>query len=140
MLNTQIYRNDHVALGAMIADFESRLVISKLQADPAECRKLLSNLIGKLRIHISSEDQLLYPQAASSSNPAIRALAQRFQSEMGPLAIQLKQYSERWLLPRDIAARPTDFMNESNGIVRALKERIRRENNEFYSMLEKSAQ
>lgn len=139
MSSTKTYRDDHAALGVMIKDFEAMLDAARLQTQAADCRKLLSSLVGKLRIHLSSEDQLLYPRAAQSSDQSIRQLAERFQREMGPLAQSLKQYSDRWLVPKDIATRADEFVKESRGVVNALKERIRKENTEFYSALDKAA-
>jgi len=135
---TSIYRDEHAALGALIKEFEVLLEVNKVPAQAAECRKVLSNLAGKLRIHLATEDKLLYPRAAQSTDQSLRDLAARFQQDMGPLAQTFKAYSDRWLLPKDIASQAATFVTESRKVIQALTDRIRRENTEFYVALDKA--
>lgn len=137
MSATKTYRDDHAAIAALIKDFEATLDVAKLQTQAADCRKILSNLAGKLRIHLANEDRMLYPNAAKSQDAGVRALAERFQREMGPLATTFKTYSDRWLTPRDIASNATEFVAQSRTVMHALKERVRKENTEFYAALDK---
>lgn len=138
MSATKNYRDEHAAIAALIKDFEALLDVNKLQTQAQECRKILSGLGGKLRIHLANEDRLLYPNAAKSQDPAVRTMAERFQREMGPLATTFKSFSDRWLIPKDIAAKASEFITESRTVMAALKERVRRENTEFYAALDRA--
>ncbi|MFG6462053.1 hemerythrin domain-containing protein [Roseateles sp. DXS20W] len=138
MLKTARYREEHASLALLIKGFETTLDIALLGKDGAPARRALSELAGKLRLHLAGEDKLLYPQALGSADPAVRKLGEKYQSEMGDLAGAFKAYSDKWLLPKDIAREALSFANESRHIIKALNERIRRENTEFYAAIDKA--
>lgn len=136
---TKQYREEHAELAALAKAFEALLNPTRLQTEAAEARRALSTLSGKLRLHLANEDTLLYPAAAAHSNDAVRQLATRYQREMGPLAQAFKDYSNKWLLPKDIATQAPQFIAESKQVLKALNERIRKENTEFYAALDRAA-
>jgi hypothetical protein len=137
MLRTARYREEHAGLALLIRGFEATLDIALLGKDGAPARRALSELAGKLRLHLAGEDRLLYPQALGSADPATRKLGEKYQAEMGDLAGTFKACSEKWLLPKDIAREATTFASESRAIIRALNERIWRGNTEFYGAIDR---
>ena len=66
----------------LVQEITGQLVESKLAADATGVAKLLSTLVGKLKIHLSTEDNVLYPDLAKSADQNVKAIAEKFQKEM----------------------------------------------------------
>lgn len=113
------------------------LFAAKLAKDAAQARKLLSELSGKLIVHLAAEDMLLYPQLLECKDPAARTLASRFIAEMGSIAQVFKNYVVRWNATTDIQSNPQAFVAETRAIIKALDERIHKENTQLYPLADK---
>lgn len=94
-------------------------------------RRLSSTLIA----HLKAEDWVLYPPLLSSEDVAIAGTAKRFVDEMGGLAQAFTTYVEHWDALR-IESAWQDYRKETCGIIDALSNRIVRENQELYPLLE----
>jgi iron-sulfur cluster repair protein YtfE (RIC family) len=94
-------------------------------------RKLSSTLIA----HLKAEDWVLYPPLLSSADQQVATTARQFVDEMGGLAQAFSVYIERW----DALSIESDwprYQRETKGIIEALTNRIVRENQELYPLLE----
>lgn len=135
MSRTSRFREQHAEILRIAAELqgvsEQRL---RENADPA--RKILSNLLGKLNLHLAVEDRSVYPQLQSSPNPAVANMAKRFESEMGGIAAAVQVWGKRWSTSVAIQADPHRFVNESADIVTTLKKRMQRENLELYAAVD----
>lgn len=131
MAKTDIFRRQHETL----LDLATRLAAAST-SDPVAARSALSHLSGTLRVHLANEDRGLYPESAASSDPALRAVAERFQVEMGGVAELFTAYAGRWPSPAAIEAAPADFARETSQIVAALGDRIAREERDFYPLVD----
>jgi iron-sulfur cluster repair protein YtfE (RIC family) len=95
-------------------------------------RRLSSVLIA----HLKAEDWVLYPPLLSSADVRVAETARHFVDEMGGLAQAFTVYVERW----DALSIESDwsrYQRESHGIIEALTNRIIRENQELYPLLER---
>lgn len=108
------------------------------QPDPAALRKLLSNLAGKLQFHLAMEDQALYPRLQGASDPKVKAMANRFMTEMGGLGGAFAAYNTRWQVSA-IRADVASFAEETDAVFAALTQRIVRENRELYPLADAAA-
>ena len=109
-----------------------------LAADGAAARSCLARLMGKLTMHLSTEDKVLYPELAASKDAAVATLAKRFSTEMRSTAAVVTTYNNKWHTPTAIKADPKSFITESKQIIAALADRIKRENNELYAAADRS--
>jgi hypothetical protein len=134
MSRTHRYRHQHTEIMRLATQLGDHLVPSQLAADGAEARRILSELSGKLIVHLAAEDNLLYPQLLNSRDLAARKLARRFLNEMGPLADAFKDYAVRWGILKRIQSKPEQFAEETQAIIKTLSERILRENTELYPL------
>lgn len=101
------------------------------QPDPVALRKLLSNLAGKLSVHLAMEDQALYPRLLGATDPKMQSMARQFMTEMGGLGSAFTAYNGKWQVS-DIRADPAGFAEETRAVFAALTQRITRENRELY--------
>ncbi len=129
------YQRQHRELLTVVAELEPWLDVVRLQSGALPVRRLLATLTGKLTIHLQAEDAILYPTLATSSRVEVRETSERFAREMGGLAGAFQAYIAGWPRAEHIETEPERFVDETRVIVRALLERIAREEGELYPLL-----
>ncbi len=87
-----------------------------------------------LMVHLAKEDRHLYPQLQRCGEPRVQALATRFANEMGNLAEQYLAYTNEWTAQK-IAADQRGFSTATLSVMRALRQRILREERDLYPMI-----
>jgi len=102
-------------------------------AQAKEIRTGLSQLMGKLNVHLSGEDKVLYPKMKGSSNAEAVSAAGRFETEMGGIAAAAKAFSRKWQVPT-IQSVPEEFLAEIGDLVATLGARIEQENTVLYPL------
>jgi hemerythrin-like domain-containing protein len=139
MGRTEKFRQQHGEMVQIVKQISGYLTPEKAKPNAAEVSRLLSTLMGKLKVHLAMEDEGLYPSLGKSTDPNVRKLATQYQTEMGNLLPAVGNYAKKWSTPMQIEAAPSDFCKETKGLFEALAKRIERENNELYPMIEKVA-
>jgi hemerythrin-like domain-containing protein len=91
--------------------------------------KICGTLIG----HLKTEDWTIYPMLAAHPDAAVAAKARRFSDEMGGLASAFADYSRRWTT-LTIESNWSGFRSETAEIIKALRQRIEREEAELYPL------
>lgn len=137
MSHTDRYRQQHSEIMRLATDLGKKLVPSQLAVGASDARRLLSELSGKFIVHLAAEDMLLYPMMLKCKDASAQALAKRFAVDMQPMAQAFKDYAVRWNAAAEIQKNPEGFTNETRGIIKALSERIRKENTELYPLADK---
>ncbi len=137
MARTDRFRQQHNDLMALATQLQGLLNPTALAADATPARTVLSKLIGSLTMHIATEDKVLYPELAGHKDPTVAAIAKRFAVEMKSTAGAVVAYNGKWNTSTMIKADPTGFVRDSKGIITALADRIKRENNELYAAADK---
>ena len=133
MARTTRFREQHSDLLKVAAELDGLLVESQLAQDATNARRCLSGLLGKLVVHIGTEDKVLYPELRAHKDAAVATLATRFAKEMEGTANAVKAYSDKWPAPSAIRQNPKAFIADTKGVLRVLADRIRRENSELYA-------
>ncbi|KAA3614712.1 MAG: hemerythrin domain-containing protein [Calditrichaeota bacterium] len=137
MARTDNYRQQHNDLLEVATQISGKLNAQQLSEDASEVRRLLSTLLGKLRIHLATEDKALYPQLLSSTSDDAKHLAKRFIDEIGGIGEVVGQYSKKWSSPLHIQKDSAAFVSETKSLFGALANRIEKENNELYDYVDK---
>jgi hypothetical protein len=125
--------DDILALAKEITD-----AMQRAEPDVQSLRKQLSNLAGKVNLHLAMEDQALYPRLQERTGTPSAALASRFQKEMGGLAAVFTAYNAKWQAAAIRADLPA-FTNETRKVFGALAHRITRETTELYPLADQAA-
>ncbi|MBL7670954.1 MAG: hemerythrin domain-containing protein [Bdellovibrionaceae bacterium] len=139
MSKTEHFRADHKDMVGIVGEISKLLNEAGLGANPAPVTGLLGKLVGKLKIHLVTEDRSLYPQLLKSSDPKVKATAEKFQAEMGGIKTVVEAFATKWMDPREIKAHPAAFIKETKGLFDALAKRIEKEDNELYALADKAA-
>jgi iron-sulfur cluster repair protein YtfE (RIC family) len=90
-------------------------------------------LARQLMAHLALEDRILYPALQRADDARIRATAATLQTETGALAESFSRYMTAWSDDR-VAREWSDFCVETQAIIRALSERVDRENRALYPL------
>jgi len=137
MATTDNFRRQHAEIAELVQRFQPLLQPQAVAASAGAIRQKLSGIFGKLSLHLAMEDNALYPSCRKHANAAIRAVAERFAGEMGGLKPSIDAFSGKWTESR-IKADPSGFCAETTQLFGVLADRIRRENTEFYALLDKA--
>ena len=134
MANTTSFRDQHERALAVAGQISAQLNPSTLRADAGDVRRLLSQLVGSIKIHLAMEDQSLYPELAGCGDPKVSAVARRFQQEMGGIKGAFEAYVGKWPSAAAIQQNPEAFIADTKNILGALARRIEKENKELYPL------
>ena len=88
-----------------------------------------------LATHLAKEDKHVYPALKRHSKANLAALATAYESEMGDLDQQFRDYLAAWQV-NSILARWPEFRRETTDLIDKLKQRIEREESELYPLLD----
>lgn len=138
MSKTARFRDQHVEMVGVVKKLAGLLNADKLSKDASEARQLLSELAGKLKMHLAAEDNALYPQLLAHTDAKIKGLASQFQKEMGGIKDAFEGYIRKWSTPQTIQADAKTFVTETNGVFQVLAKRIEKEDNELYPLVDKT--
>jgi len=138
MLITDDYRKQHEEILELVTKLSGYLYEQKLKKEAQEARKILSKLSGALKVHLAMEDNSLYPRLLASKDEEIKKIARQFIEEIGGIAPVFNNYINKWPNPASIESNPSEFVNETNELFNALKNRIDRENNILYPLIDKT--
>jgi hemerythrin-like domain-containing protein len=134
-MNTDRYKKEHVVILTEVSELR-KLVESGISENADAIAKALVSMSAKVKLHLSAEDQFLYPALAGSVNPAVAKIGKRFQKEMGGIAAAYLEFIGKWNLASKVAANPEGFRADANNIFKALHQRIQSENQELYPLAE----
>lgn len=93
-------------------------------------------LARQLMAHLALEDRILYPALQRAGDDRTRTAAATLQAETGALAESFSRYMTAWSDDR-VAREWADFCVETQAIIRALSERVDRENRSLYPLADK---
>ena len=89
-----------------------------------------------IKFHLAAEDATLYPALRAAADPGVAGLGRRYEEEMRGLSGAYAEFSRKWRVCAVIEAAPEQFRSEANTVLKALHERIQRENRELYPAAE----
>ncbi len=135
-MNTDNFRRQHKDLLAIASELGKHLNPAALAADAKPAAKILSQLSGRLTVHLSMEDDSLYPNLLEHENVKVRETAQKFIDEMKGIADTYQVYVSHWTSYIRIQSDPQTFIRETQGIFKALTDRIEREDNQLYKLVD----
>lgn len=136
MSKTDNLRNQHSDMAKLITDISSKLNVDYCKTNASDLTHKLASLVGKLKIHLSTEDRALYPTLLASKDPKVKNTAEAFMKEMGGIAPSVEAYFAKWVLVKNVQANPEQFIKETKGLFDALAKRIDREHKDLYPLLD----
>ncbi|SHI22165.1 Hemerythrin HHE cation binding domain-containing protein [Sporobacter termitidis DSM 10068] len=136
MRNLDLLRRQHDEILAIIGDIEGLIRKNDPAKTAPEMALAVNTLSGKLKMHLLSEDQHLYPALMDSSDPALKSTASDFYAEMGHLAETFAKFVQDYNVPAKILRDTGKFAADSKKVFDAVKNRISRESSRLYPLAE----
>ena len=137
MEKTESFRNQHKEILQVVREISPLIKGDQVTGDVNAVRNLLSTLAGKLNVHLSMEDKVLYPKLLDHQDANVRLMANKFNNEMGKIKEVFQGYLQKWQTGIAIQKDPASFTNDTKGIFDAISKRIERENNELYALVDR---
>lgn len=133
-MEIDLFKQQHVSILQAISQIRKNA-----QNGVAEHAAAIASDLDKLRsivsLHLSIEDKILYPKLMRRGDDLART-AKTFQDEMQPLADGFVRFAERWMSEQAVRSNPEGFRQDANTVIKALHQRVQRENTEFYPRIE----
>jgi hypothetical protein len=137
MSRTEKYREQHRELEALIGQMAAGFDPARLAQDASPMRTLLSQLAGKVKVHLAMEDSALYPSMLKHPNPSVQAKAKAFMDEMGGIKQAFAAYLAKFPSAQAIQADPKGFIEATGAIAGALGKRIHAEDSDLYALVDR---
>lgn len=136
-MDMQRYRKDHAWI---LRQFQLMRELSRsgVREHAKEISGLIRETAARIKVHLAAEESLLYPALAHSGDPRVAALGERYQREMHGMAQTFIRFVKQWSVPANLANDPEGFRADANAVLKALFERVKRENAELYPAAEKA--
>lgn len=126
----------HVDMINLVDQITAHLQVDQVASDADEISSLLSQLAGKLTMHLAVEDKSLYPRLLGHSDEKVKKVTQKYIDEMGQLAEAFNSYLDKWRGADAKRDNAQGFINDTKAVFGALGKRIKSENSELYPLLE----
>lgn len=88
MLNLAALKRQHQEIREILREIKQGLSNTDIEKEASQLATKICLLAGKLKIHLSTKDQYMYPQLLQSDNVKLRKTAQGYIDEMGHIRKQ----------------------------------------------------
>lgn len=109
--------------------------MKNLDTNASDTALHINQLAGKLNLHLSAEDKYLYPSLLKSTDTALQTLAQSYIDEMGNLCQIFNIYKLKFNTKNKIINAKTQFETESIQIIKAIRDRMKKEETDLYTKI-----
>jgi hemerythrin-like domain-containing protein len=135
MADIQNLQRQHQEIKELVAQLATYDRESIVQEKAFDISLILGKMAGKIKLHLLADDRYVYPSLATHQSTETRAISQKFADEMGNLASAFGQFQENYAGASKIRALAKDFVSDSKIIIKAIMERIEREDKSLYPLL-----
>ena len=132
-------KGSHGEMQDMINDLRAMMTEEQLKIRPnaMTTHRLLCELADKMKSHMSSQDQEIYPGLLIHEDPKLKSMAWGFLNGQKPMRKQYDDYYNKWLKDCDFDF-TKGFVAETFEIFDMIEERIEREQSILIPTLEMS--
>lgn len=130
------FRQQHDQIEKVASEIARDLNSGSLKTDASEIRRKLRNLLTRLKIHNTLEEDALHSGLLHHHNRQIADEASRLIDEAAVMTTELDQYRRYWLRQGVIESRPADFIAETEMLLTVVHDRFSRENRDLFEPIE----
>lgn len=138
MAATQKFRDDHAIIMSLAKNITRSMGSDNqtIERNAAEIGANLTKLGSILKLHLTAEDNDLYPKLASHNDHSLSATAKEFQQDMAGISGAFENYSSKWNTHR-IVKNPSGFKTETLQVFEVIGKRIGQEEKILYAMFDR---
>lgn len=134
-MNIDKFKHQHAEILFGISQLRL-LAKSGIRDNAKAISSLIISMSSTIRLHLAVEDRVLYPALREGNNSALAQMGKKFQDEMTGIASAYLDFARRWNTPDTVSRNPDDFRSDANLVLKTLHERMRREDSQFYPLIE----
>ena len=134
-MNIDKFKHQHLDILARI-DHLRTLTRAGVIANAGALAQGIVAISAVIKLHLSVEDQALYPALQRSDDAGLARLGQRFQHDMGPIAAAFDAFARRRNTAARLCADEAGFRRDANDVLRRVYERMKHEDRDFYPRIE----
>jgi hemerythrin-like domain-containing protein len=135
MNNIELLRSQHVEIIEIVNSINNKLSHQMTNTTINEVISDLAILSGKFSHHLMVESEELYPSLVNHADKSIGQLAQLFIDEIAELTNNFHGYYETWKTSTLLETDMTGFVEQTQTIIRMLKQRIAKEDAQLFPLL-----
>ena len=133
---TENLKEQHKKIFELTTLISSHLNPDDISQDPSQVYNLLSDLADDLNYHLTLEDHSFYPALFNHPDKNIVAAATKYVAEVQGIKESFSNYMSKWNSPETVQNNPDDFINETMDLFEAISNRIYKEDNVLYPLVE----
>lgn len=134
-MNIERMKYQHVKILKGIANMRT-LAHSGIRENATDLSNELRTLSRVITAHLGVEERVLYPTLFKHDRQDIVDMAHDYQNGMQSIIEAFTDFSSRWTNDATIKHDPEGFRNHANTALKALHERMQKENRHFYPTIE----
>jgi len=134
-MNIDKFKHQHIDILSAIAALRT-LVQTGIDNHANDIAQRIIAMSGLIKLHLAVEDRVLYPALTASGNARLARLSQQYQDEMEGIAGAYLAFAAKWNTARQLELEPDAFRAEANQVLKTLYERMKKEDREFYPVIE----
>jgi len=132
----RILKRQHEDIYNLISEIKDSIKTKdNLENRAFEISQKINLLAGKLKIHFGTEDQYLYPYILEEGSDELKKLAEEYTAEMGDISVKFSDYKTHFNTKSKIISNLEGFLLETEKILKAIEERIKKEDSNLYQDL-----
>lgn len=101
-------------------------------AHAEDIARVVNAMSGLIKLHLAAEDRALYPALKASGDAHLARLGDAFQREMGDIVPHYAAFARKWITAAQVRRDPEGFRTDANRVLKALHDRVAREDRDFY--------
>jgi hypothetical protein len=135
IMNIDKFKHQHIDILGAIAALRT-LVQAGIASHAADIAQRIVAMSGTVKLHLTVEDSVLYPTLEASGDANLARMSRHYKEEMNGIAGAYLAFAAKWNTPRLLIEQPETFRAEANHVLKALYERMKKEDREFYPAIE----
>lgn len=137
MSYTDSLRKQHQEILGIVGQVSAAMKAPINAASGQALHGLLVSLAAKVKVHLATEDKVLYPKLMDSKDAVVSSTSKKFAAEMGEIGGVFKAYVETYRTADAIAGHGEQFKKETEGLFKVLGHRIQVEEASLYPLADK---
>ncbi|MCK4739168.1 MAG: hemerythrin domain-containing protein [Deltaproteobacteria bacterium] len=135
MSRINTYVRQHEQIQEIAEEILDIINLNTLQQNSDNVRRLLARLAGNIKLHLTIEDESLYPDLLGDTDEKVSGTAKKFKDEMGDINTKFGEYIMKWRTARQIEESNSGFADETIKLFSVIFKRIEKENKELYPLV-----
>lgn len=135
MNKTEQLKKQHDSIFKLIEETRHLVHDQHFEEHASAIAKNISVLAGIISMHLSHEDQYLYPSLLKSEKQEVKVKAKKYMDEMGNLKKQYADFKNLYNTKNKILTNPNDFVSNFDIVFKAIERRIVKEDNDLYLII-----